>query len=352
MPTSTVRSPFKFLDAYQKEDKAFFFGREQEIEALYELSFETNLIMLYGASGTGKTSLINCGLSNKFQDTDWFDLFIRRGENLNQSLEKAIREQAVTPIPANIPLRRALKSLFYDYYKPIYLIFDQFEELFILGDKKEQQQFFQTLSELLQLNLQLTVILSMREEYIAYLSDFEKVVPSLFDNRFRVESMKRASLEAVVSGTTKHFHIELEPEEKVVDQILNNLWHKRSGVDLTNLQVYLDRLYTTYLKVPEANRDNMVFTPSLVDRVGELTDVLSDFLDEQLKELENQMPEHKKTVPLDVLFEFVTNDATKRSATVEAVKQELFKKKDISSEDVDFCIDYFSSIRLFRELDE
>ena len=31
-----MTSPFKFLDAYTKEDKAIFFGRDNEIEELYQ----------------------------------------------------------------------------------------------------------------------------------------------------------------------------------------------------------------------------------------------------------------------------------------------------------------------------
>ena len=80
------RYPFKFLDAYTREDAAFFFGREEEIEALYAMVFQTDLILVHGASGTGKTSLIQCGLASKFQPYDWLALNVRRGKDLNASL--------------------------------------------------------------------------------------------------------------------------------------------------------------------------------------------------------------------------------------------------------------------------
>ncbi len=348
--TTTLKSPFKFLDAYEKEDKAFFFGREKEVEELYELTFESNLILLYGASGSGKTSLINCGLSNKFQDTDWFDMFVRRGNNLNESLRKEIEHHATTPIPVDAPLRRALKSLFYDYYKPIYLIFDQFEELFILGDHAEQQLFFKTIGELLQLNLQLTIILSMREEYLAYLSDFEEIIPSLFDHRFRVEGMSKQNLERVVTGTVKHFGIEVAEPETTVPQIVDNLWNPRTGGDLTSLQVYLHQLYERF-QVLHPAATQMVYSPELIQSVGELKDVLANFLDDQIQVLEGQMPPEKAHIPMDVIFYFVTDEGTKRPATIEAIKESLFRRKGIRSEDVDYCLDFFRSIRIFRELE-
>lgn len=35
-----LQSPFKFLDSYTKEDKDIFFGRETEVEELYQKVFE------------------------------------------------------------------------------------------------------------------------------------------------------------------------------------------------------------------------------------------------------------------------------------------------------------------------
>ena len=48
------RSPFKFLDAYEKKDKDIFFGREEEVEVLYQMTYHTNLILVYGMSGYRK----------------------------------------------------------------------------------------------------------------------------------------------------------------------------------------------------------------------------------------------------------------------------------------------------------
>ena len=49
-----MNSPFKFLDSYTKEDKDIFFGREQEIEELYQKVFENKTLLVYGVSGIGK----------------------------------------------------------------------------------------------------------------------------------------------------------------------------------------------------------------------------------------------------------------------------------------------------------
>ena len=84
--------PFKFLDSYTQSDTDMFFGRDEEILALYEMVFQNNILLVYGASGTGKTSLIQCGLAGRFKSYDWLALMIRRGTNINASLEKALTD--------------------------------------------------------------------------------------------------------------------------------------------------------------------------------------------------------------------------------------------------------------------
>ncbi|MDH3651343.1 MAG: ATP-binding protein, partial [Saprospiraceae bacterium] len=159
-----VNSPFKFLDPYTLEDRELFFGRDNEVDTLYDLVFETNLILVYGPSGTGKSSLIQCGLASRFQSTDWHDLYIRRRDNINQSLRDEIKKNALTEIPEDAEITKAIESLFLDYFKPIYLIFDQFEELYLLGGQEEREEFIRTMSALLQAELSCKVIIVMREE--------------------------------------------------------------------------------------------------------------------------------------------------------------------------------------------
>ena len=88
-------SPFKFLDAYEKEDKDIFFGRDDEVEQLYNLVFQSNLTLVYGQSGTGKTSLIQCGLANRFAQSDWFNVYIRRNDNISNSLLQSLKRYNV-----------------------------------------------------------------------------------------------------------------------------------------------------------------------------------------------------------------------------------------------------------------
>lgn len=242
-------SPFKFLDPYTKEDKQIFFGRDHEIEQLYNMAFEAGLILVYGESGTGKTSLIRCGLASRFDVSDWNDILIRRNNDINRSMWQALRSAARTPIKEGATIVEAVESIFLDYFKPVFLIFDQFEELFIqgMGRASERDEFVQTIAELIRADLKCKVIFAMREEYLAKLYEFEKVIPNLFDFRLRVEPMKYADAYEVIERTCAHFNIPIEDPEEAIEQIINHISEGRSGVQLSYLQIYLDKLYQNAL---------------------------------------------------------------------------------------------------------
>ena len=50
------------LRPYKKEEADIFYGREKEVEGLLQILQKDKLVMLIGAPGTGKSSLINAGL--------------------------------------------------------------------------------------------------------------------------------------------------------------------------------------------------------------------------------------------------------------------------------------------------
>jgi len=209
-----AQSPFKFLDSYTRQDKEIFFGRDREIEEMYQKVFESKILLLYGISGTGKTSLINCGLANKFEDSDWLPVTVRRGRSILDSLVKELQKNAIPPSSASgrtLPpgedklavgsrqyavkdikpgnVVKSLQSLYLDHFKPIYLIFDQFEELFIFGDRKERENFIQVIKAIVDSDVQCRLIFSIREEYLASVTEFELTLTDFLANRMRVEKM-------------------------------------------------------------------------------------------------------------------------------------------------------------------
>ena len=83
-------SPFKLLEPYAPGEGDDFHGREGESYALYHILRQSPLVLMYGASGTGKTSLLQAGLSKTFKRTEWLPVYILRKDDINAAARQAL----------------------------------------------------------------------------------------------------------------------------------------------------------------------------------------------------------------------------------------------------------------------
>jgi AAA+ ATPase superfamily predicted ATPase len=346
-------SPFKFLDPYDKEDQDRFFGRDRETEDLYEMSFRTNLMLVYGASGTGKTSIMKCGVANRFSPTSWQEIYIqRKGNHLLEAVRQAIHEVlepvAFEGVEISDDLPTAIGQLYRLTATPTYLIFDQFEELLISGTEEERKAFFSFLAKIVEPEARLSckAILIMREEFIASCWNYERLVPSLFEHRYRIEKMRPDSqpIHEVIEGTLQQLP-EIQLQSGTTELIIKRLAKGKVGLELTYLQVYLDRLY----RQAEAKRTNgkLIFSPELVNSLGEIEDVIGDFLDEQLRALEAKLPPERRAIPLQLLSAFVTDERTKQVVTEEDLLA-LKDKYELTDEEYELCLSTFDRMQIIR----
>lgn len=343
--------PFKFLDAYTREDSPFFFGREEEIEDLYQMVFQSDLLLIYGFSGTGKTSLIQCGLASKFQSHDWLSLYIRRGSNLNTSLEKALLEAGAPQVEktanldwlnqdwsrpgssANVstlsPLAQGFKNIYLKHFKPIYLIFDQFEELYILGNKSEQEQFIQTVQAILRVKQPVKIILSIREEYLGYLYDFERAVPELLRKKLRVERMNFNKVGTVIKGVGRADLSNVLLAEGEEDAIAEGIFQailgkgktKRLFIELPYLQMFMDKLYLHITQDEKRQREALINRAALMG-MKNFDDVLREFLEEKVQGLASELKQDPEQI-WKILSALVTLEGTKQPLSEAQLCQRL-----------------------------
>jgi len=333
-----MKSPFKFLDAYELEDRDVFFGRDKEIQALYEMVFKTPLILLYGKSGTGKTSLIQCGLASRFKGPDWIPIFIRREEDINRALHRALKPWLQDSTKESLSLAEKIGFITSKYFRPVYLIFDQFEELFTLSEDKSEEdkkiikpelieeestKFITQIKKLIDARLLCKVIFVIREEYLGALYPFEEQIPAIFDFRLRVEPMENKRVAEVMHKSFRRFHISLEAEEKDrIAEMIDNISEKRSRVPLPYLQVYLDQLYKKQYKKRYRNAQlvlpPLTFTIDNIKSTGGITQVLNQYLQTQKEEIYFDLTHKFPNINLDTdlvidfLYPFTTKDGTKQ----------------------------------------
>ena len=346
--SSITQSPFKFLEPYSKEDKLSFFGREEETERLFQLITRGNIALIYGPSGTGKTSIVRAGLFNRLDDADHLPIFIRREQNINESVRKNL--MSIIDFHAEGSIVEILARAYERYLRNIILVFDQLEELFILGNEEEKHIFGLLLQEILEATTKCKVILIIREEYFGRLYELEKYLPSIFDHRLEVEPMRLSAIRNVILASAQVYNIQIVEQEMVVDQIIDNLRGHNGVVSMVNLQVYLDRLYSlAYRSKPDGD---IIFDPELVHALGAIEDVLSLFLDEQLEviqmELSRQVVHDVGNLPLYVLAKFLTEEGMLKPMGWDTIIHEVTTEKYVSSQLVEHCLFRLEELNLIR----
>jgi energy-coupling factor transporter ATP-binding protein EcfA2 len=301
--------PFKFLDSYTKEDKNIFFGRDSETEDIFRKFYSGKLLLVYGKSGTGKSSIINCGLISRIPQEDIYPVNIRCGnrayENFVTEIKKYSKANLVDPL-------EILEDIFYEQSKPVALIFDQFEEIFILSDEKEREKLARDLNEILKSRLKINIILIIREEYFANLTEFEAFIPGLYGNRVRIERMSKSSAKDAIINPCLACNVGIE--EGLADLVIEQLQWQSEGLELTWLQIIMDRLYRT---ASERDSGNPVIKHEDLAKFGRIGNVLSDFLDEQLQTMPNG------DLGEAILKAMVSADGTKKQVNLYDISETL-----------------------------
>jgi WD40 repeat protein len=156
------RSPYPGLDPFMEADEAIFFGRQQEIMAGVELlrilrrERDTSMMVVIGASGSGKSSLVRAGIIPKVKrdPEGWIvltpfrpgqqpfrELAIRivdayREYSVNKEVSDVIGKLDLSPIDLCLEIIDELRKLTGKSDGALLITIDQFEELLDLGGKK------------------------------------------------------------------------------------------------------------------------------------------------------------------------------------------------------------------------
>ena len=92
-PYTALANPFPGLRPFLESEQRLFFGRERQIDRMVDKIAAHRLLAVVGSSGSGKSSLVNCGFRPALRrgllaaaGTSWRMVQIRPGGNPIQSL--------------------------------------------------------------------------------------------------------------------------------------------------------------------------------------------------------------------------------------------------------------------------
>ena len=220
-----MRNPFVGLRPFRPSENELFFGRARETSILRDLALTLPVLTIYAPSGAGKSSLINAGLIPAIRRTpDVVDITIADPEPDPYGF---VRDQLTgngwspgTDLDS-LTLAQLLEAHYKDTDHRVILVLDQFEERIKRNDNldalyAEIARLANTRSEAA------TVIISIREDYLAGLDRLMHRVSGLLDAGYRVPPLSRAALtEAVLRPLS--IDADVTVEEGLVDLVLDHL---------------------------------------------------------------------------------------------------------------------------------
>ncbi|GAA2080691.1 hypothetical protein GCM10009780_17780 [Actinomadura alba] len=231
--------PYQGLAPFETERSEFFFGRTRATRNLLErltprLEGQGAVLLVSGASGVGKSSLLRAGLMPALAEgmlpiagsRSWPRLLITPTARPLRALAEAWTEtyggdvETVHEQLRGDP-RRALSEALSPVGRLV-LVIDQFEELFTLvTDEQERQAFVRALHAMADGAPAAAVIIGLRADYWDRCAAYAQFAEAIQDGQVIVEPMTESDLRLAVTGPAAAVGLEIEPG--LVETVLGEL---------------------------------------------------------------------------------------------------------------------------------
>lgn len=332
-------SPFPGLRTFTPIDSPIFFGRGKDIDALIEKLRRNRIVAIFGASGSGKSSLVAAGLiprlhSNGISDKgskdwllpdvikqgdqlQWTGLRINPGDSdspfnaLAQQLQPMLINDNRTIDELTTQIRQEPKALSQllssllegkPHWVAILIYIDQFEELFTQVATPDQLAFIEMLIEAVS-KAKVRIVLTIRADFFDQMMNLPLLSDYLGDSAYSLTTPGAGAYYEMIEKPA--LRAGLNFETGLIDRIIQDIGYKTGTLPL--LAYTLDELYR------ELDADNNITFDSY-DQIGGVNGAIKKRAESVFKEL----PENVQ-VCLSSLFRNLTDvneedQITRRSA--------------------------------------
>jgi len=241
--------PYQGLQPFTEETQRFFFGRQTTIEQLQQVLEQTNFVLLIGASGSGKSSVVRAGLMPSARQWGWrilepmkpgFEPMAALRQIVAQEFHRRDDIQAVHRAIAHDSLDTAIDR--FPSSERILLIVDQFEEIFtVCGSEPDQEaerrQFIERLTQVQ--SDRLAIVATMRADFVESCLRYPNLTARLQQHGVYIPAMEGEGLEAAILKPAQRQGYRVEPA--LVSMILRDVNREHHCLPL--LQFALEQLW-------------------------------------------------------------------------------------------------------------
>lgn len=305
---------------YTKDDAAYFFGRERERELITANLMASRLTLLYGASGVGKSSVLNAGVVFQLHEralgnvaagrnpesvvvafSSWRDDPVQGLQNQIGKTAKQFTPSETGAFTNNASLVDFLRDWTERLESELLIILDQFEEYFLYHSGSAEGSFAAELPRAINRpDLRVNFLISIREDSLAKMDFFKGRIPNLFDNYLRIEHLGRQAARSAITKPLKQYNLthgdlpSVTIEDKLVEMVLDQVkvgevaW-SGSGLGTIKDAEHDDRIETPYLQLvmtrlwdEEAAAGIPMLRLETLERLGGATSIVRTHLDKIL----------------------------------------------------------------------
>jgi WD40 repeat protein/uncharacterized RDD family membrane protein YckC len=230
-------NPFPGLRPFREDEEHLFFGRESQVDRMVDKLRQTRFLAVVGTSGSGKSSLVNCGLKPALHrglmaggGTHWCMVQFRPGARPIRSMAEKIAEDPSLIFNATPEVMKSadiaemtlnmsslgLAHIFEAANTPpgtnFLVVVDQFEELFRYAKPRagvedsqakadEASAFVNLLLEAHeQTELPIYIVLTMRSDFLGECAQFQGLPETINESQYLVPRMTREERRQAIAG--------------------------------------------------------------------------------------------------------------------------------------------------------
>lgn len=226
-----LANPFPGLRPFREEEEYLFFGRESQVDSMIGKLAHSRFLTVVGTSGSGKSSLVNCGLRPALRrgllakaGTNWRMVQFRPGGGPIKALARALAEPGFlfeelrveglsrdkmiesTLLMSRLGLEHVYEQANLEPGTNLLIVVDQFEELFRfreLYSRTEEDRataFVNLLLEAARSRYPIYVVLTMRSDFLGDCSQFEGLPEAINRGEYLVPRMTRDERRRAIIG--------------------------------------------------------------------------------------------------------------------------------------------------------
>jgi WD40 repeat protein len=299
-------NPFPGLRPFLPEESDLFFGREGQSSEVVERLNANKFVTVIGASGSGKSSLIFCGVIPLFRsgngsaNADCTIITMRPGNDPAGNMADALIESGLMETSGGAARDSLIDSINNNpdaisailtkntgkKAKKLLIIVDQFEELFRYGMIGSARRIPGTTTSFINLIVSETLnksngiyfIITMRSDFIGECAHYQGLTQLINDSNYLIPHMTRENYRTVITGPVKYAGATIEDE--LLENLLNDV-----GDRTDQLPVLQHALMRTWTYWQEADQPDRPLGMSDYDAVGRMVNAMSRHADEAYDEL-------------------------------------------------------------------